>query len=192
METETVQHLVCRCEALSGLRYNVLGERIIEPKDVCTATVKKSVSHHQRHRVIWTVLNGAYRVCTISLGLRCFWGISWRIPLEQQQKCSREVHVQSVATQCALSNFVILGTIRSRTHSCTGGRVSPVTENVGSGHSCCVTHILSMAAWVSHLLTWWPHVSSRCTACSTSCVCVCVCVWGECCTPGLYSPRRNL
>jgi hypothetical protein len=39
METETVQHLVCRCEALSHQRYNVFGELILESKDVCTATV---------------------------------------------------------------------------------------------------------------------------------------------------------
>jgi hypothetical protein len=40
MVTETVQHIVCRCEALSGQRYNVLGELTTEPKDVCTATVR--------------------------------------------------------------------------------------------------------------------------------------------------------
>jgi hypothetical protein len=40
METETVQHLVCRCETLSRQRYNVFGELIMEPKDLCTATVK--------------------------------------------------------------------------------------------------------------------------------------------------------
>jgi hypothetical protein len=40
METETVQHLVCRCEALSRQRYNVFGVLIMEPKDLCTATVR--------------------------------------------------------------------------------------------------------------------------------------------------------
>jgi hypothetical protein len=40
METLTVQHLVCRCEALSRQRYNVFGELIIEPKDLSTATVR--------------------------------------------------------------------------------------------------------------------------------------------------------
>jgi hypothetical protein len=39
METETVQHLVCRCEALSRQRYNVFGVLIVEPKDLSTATV---------------------------------------------------------------------------------------------------------------------------------------------------------
>jgi hypothetical protein len=40
METETVQHLACRCEALSRQRYNVFGELIIESKDLSTATVR--------------------------------------------------------------------------------------------------------------------------------------------------------
>jgi hypothetical protein len=40
METETVQHLVCRREALSRQRYNVFGELILEPKDLSTATVR--------------------------------------------------------------------------------------------------------------------------------------------------------
>jgi hypothetical protein len=41
LETETVQHLVCCCYALSGQRYNVFwGELIIEPNVIRTATVK--------------------------------------------------------------------------------------------------------------------------------------------------------
>jgi hypothetical protein len=40
METETVQHLVCCCEALSRQRYNVFGELNLEPKDLSTATVR--------------------------------------------------------------------------------------------------------------------------------------------------------
>jgi hypothetical protein len=40
METETVQHLVCCCEALSRQRHNVFGELIMEPKDLCTATIR--------------------------------------------------------------------------------------------------------------------------------------------------------
>ena len=38
MGTETVQHLVCRCEALSCQCYNVSGELTTEPKDVYTAS----------------------------------------------------------------------------------------------------------------------------------------------------------
>jgi hypothetical protein len=40
LETETVQHLVCCCEALSHQRYNAFGEFIIEPKAISRATVK--------------------------------------------------------------------------------------------------------------------------------------------------------
>jgi hypothetical protein len=40
METEPVQHLVCRCEALSHQRYDVFGELVLEPKDLSTATVR--------------------------------------------------------------------------------------------------------------------------------------------------------
>jgi hypothetical protein len=39
-ETETVQHLVCRCEALSRQCYNVFGVLFLEPKDLSTATVR--------------------------------------------------------------------------------------------------------------------------------------------------------
>ena len=41
MEAETVQHLVCHCEALSRQRDNVLGELTTEPEDTCTATVRE-------------------------------------------------------------------------------------------------------------------------------------------------------
>jgi hypothetical protein len=40
LETQTLQHLVCCCEALSGQRYNVLGELTIEPNVIRTVTVK--------------------------------------------------------------------------------------------------------------------------------------------------------
>jgi hypothetical protein len=40
METERVQHLACRCEALSRQRYNVFGVLFLEPKDLSTATVR--------------------------------------------------------------------------------------------------------------------------------------------------------
>ena len=39
MENETVQHLVCRCGALSRQRFNVFEEPTTEPKDICTATL---------------------------------------------------------------------------------------------------------------------------------------------------------
>jgi hypothetical protein len=39
METETVQHIICCCEALARQRYNVFGRLIAEPKDISTASV---------------------------------------------------------------------------------------------------------------------------------------------------------
>ena len=48
LETETVQHLVCCCEALLRQRYNALGELTIEPNVIHTATIKGlclSISH---------------------------------------------------------------------------------------------------------------------------------------------------
>jgi hypothetical protein len=39
-ETETVQHIICCCEALANQCYNVLGNRLVEPKDVSTASVR--------------------------------------------------------------------------------------------------------------------------------------------------------
>jgi len=39
METETVQHIICCCEALARQRYNVFGRPSVEPKDISTASV---------------------------------------------------------------------------------------------------------------------------------------------------------
>jgi hypothetical protein len=40
-ETETVQHIICCCEALAGQRYNVFGNLFVEPKDISTASVRE-------------------------------------------------------------------------------------------------------------------------------------------------------
>jgi len=40
IETETVQHIICCCEALAGQRYNVFERLIVEPKDIRTASVR--------------------------------------------------------------------------------------------------------------------------------------------------------
>ena len=40
MEAETVQHIVCCCEALARRRCNVFGRMIAEPKDINTISVK--------------------------------------------------------------------------------------------------------------------------------------------------------
>jgi len=39
METETVQHIICCCEALARQRYNVFGKLTVEPRDISTASV---------------------------------------------------------------------------------------------------------------------------------------------------------
>jgi len=55
METETVQHIICCCEALAGQRYNVFGRPTVEPKDISTASV----------RDLWFFIRGAglLRLC---------------------------------------------------------------------------------------------------------------------------------
>ena len=40
METETMQHIICCCEALARQCYNVFGKLISEPKDISTASVR--------------------------------------------------------------------------------------------------------------------------------------------------------
>jgi hypothetical protein len=40
IETETVQHIFCCCEALARQRYNVFGRLIAEPKDISTASAR--------------------------------------------------------------------------------------------------------------------------------------------------------
>jgi hypothetical protein len=40
METETVQHIICCCEAFARQRCNVFGRLIAEPKDKSTASVR--------------------------------------------------------------------------------------------------------------------------------------------------------
>jgi hypothetical protein len=39
-ETETVQHIICCCEALARRHYNVFGNPFVEPKDISTASVR--------------------------------------------------------------------------------------------------------------------------------------------------------
>ena len=40
METETVQHITCCCEALASQRYNIFGKPSVEPKDTSTASLR--------------------------------------------------------------------------------------------------------------------------------------------------------
>ena len=63
LETETVQHLVCCCEALSSQRYNVFGELTIEPNVIRTATVKDLclfISHTALSKLCWIGLLGLH------------------------------------------------------------------------------------------------------------------------------------
>jgi hypothetical protein len=39
-EAETVQHIICCCEALTRQRFNVLGSLVVEPTDVRTVSVR--------------------------------------------------------------------------------------------------------------------------------------------------------
>jgi ferredoxin-thioredoxin reductase catalytic subunit len=39
-EAETVQHIVCYCEALVRQHYNVFGSLVVELTDICTASVR--------------------------------------------------------------------------------------------------------------------------------------------------------
>jgi len=40
METETVQHIICCCEALARQHYNVFGKLTVKPKDISTASIR--------------------------------------------------------------------------------------------------------------------------------------------------------
>ena len=40
METETVQHITCSCEALACQRYNIFGKLFTKPKDISTSSIK--------------------------------------------------------------------------------------------------------------------------------------------------------
>jgi hypothetical protein len=41
METETVQHITCCCEALARQHYNIFGKPFVEPKDIRTASLRE-------------------------------------------------------------------------------------------------------------------------------------------------------
>jgi hypothetical protein len=39
-QAETVQHIICRCEAMARRRFNVFGDSVVEPKVISIATVR--------------------------------------------------------------------------------------------------------------------------------------------------------
>jgi hypothetical protein len=62
-ETETVQHIICCCEALACQQYNVFGNPLVEPKDISTASYSKGpVPLYKGHSVIESVLIGIFKV----------------------------------------------------------------------------------------------------------------------------------
>ena len=56
METETVQHIICCCEALARQRYNVSGRPTVQPKHKHRLG-KGPLPLHTRRRAIEAVLN---------------------------------------------------------------------------------------------------------------------------------------
>jgi hypothetical protein len=40
METETAQHIICSCEALSRQRYNIFGKPLVQPREISTASFR--------------------------------------------------------------------------------------------------------------------------------------------------------
>jgi hypothetical protein len=61
METETVQHITCCCDALARQSYNVFGKPFVEPKDISTASVK-DLCLFIRDTGLLNLLNGVFRV----------------------------------------------------------------------------------------------------------------------------------
>ena len=58
IETETVQHIICCCKALTGQLYSVFWKLFAEPNGVST---EGPLPLYKRHRVIEPVLNGVFR-----------------------------------------------------------------------------------------------------------------------------------
>ena len=47
METQTVQYIICCCEALARQRYNVFGKLTAEPRDTITASVENFATSYE-------------------------------------------------------------------------------------------------------------------------------------------------
>jgi len=56
MEAETVQHIICCCEALARHHYNVSGKMTVEPRVISTASAR-DLCLFMRHRAIVSVMN---------------------------------------------------------------------------------------------------------------------------------------
>jgi hypothetical protein len=42
-----MQHIICCCEALACQHFNVFGSLVVEPTDICTASVGTSASSYK-------------------------------------------------------------------------------------------------------------------------------------------------
>ena len=76
METETVRHIICCCEALARQRYNVFVRPTVEPKDISTASIG-DLCLFTRGAGLLRLCRMAYWGCTIDLRLRCNRCIRW-------------------------------------------------------------------------------------------------------------------
>ena len=70
VETETVQHIICCCEAVACQCYNVFGRPTVEPKDISTASVRDLCLFIRGAGLLW-LCRTKYWGCTISLRLWC-------------------------------------------------------------------------------------------------------------------------
>ena len=69
LDTETVQHITCCCEALARQRYNIFGKPFVEPKDISTASLREGY---------WICAEWQFRVAQYASRLRCFRSLSWQ------------------------------------------------------------------------------------------------------------------
>ena len=84
MEAETVQHIICCCEALARQRYNVFGRLTVGSKDTSTASVRDLCLFIQGAGLL-RLCRMRYWGCIISLRLRC---ISWRALRRKRDVCN--------------------------------------------------------------------------------------------------------
>ena len=53
METETLQHIICCCEAMACQRYNVFGRPTVEPKDISTPSMRDLCLFRRDAGLLW-------------------------------------------------------------------------------------------------------------------------------------------
>ena len=60
-ETETVQHIICCCEALTRQLYSAFGKLFAEPNDIRTVSIRDLLPLYKKHRVTEPVWNGVFK-----------------------------------------------------------------------------------------------------------------------------------